>query len=569
MLPLPIADAAAAVRICGRRVVLRRPLARHVAAAASARRHPNENARPPDVAAIDRAFVNALVRASLCREHQPARAYSTLPAPPPPPPQPSTTSPPPPPLPTSDTETLPPPPPPPPAHKPRLWRSIFQAKPRPRALPWRFVGSLAELEALRRFRKALEHEAALAVVYEAYAALPGARLPLLTGRELDKLLTRFMTVPIRDQTTMLQYLSIIDDMNTCALRVTVNEWNQAISFITKASKYTSAAEVRAAFELFSQAEKDHGFRPNITTFNILLYGAMKSGSVQVVDQLLVELRRRELAFDRFTYTTLITHCGITGDSQGASDVYKNMVAAGEIIDTAVLNALMTALLRCEKLAAAEQLYTYMKTAGSKDPRPPLLDEDWQIRRSEAQQYKDYSSLRRAPNKVVPRLGPDAATFGLLTLSHSLQGNWDGVQAVLADMAQFGVPVGRSTYAALLRGFAWHGPGAAAWSRPRLEGLLRDVMDARIEWNRQMCIAVVKAVAKCYDEVGVLEKVWAEIGEQMEAQGGTMHETARQTYEDARNAYYGEEAPVEHEEGHQEEPADESWETQLRKVFLDG
>jgi hypothetical protein len=410
-------------------------------------------------------------------------------------------------------------------------------------MPMLFPSSHSELLNIQAFRQAIRQAHASPnsitneMLFELYRKLPGYRVPYLDMKTMERFVGRLMTVPLRNQVSMLRYLTLIEDMKSAGVPIMRNEWNQAAAFVARSFKYTTAAELRAALELWQESERDYGVRADITTFNILLDGASKSKSGSLATTILKEIRARNLEYDRYTYTTLMMYHAGFGDATKIRHTYQDLVDAGEVVDTVVLNALMTALLMANEERSAANIYAYMKrVAVVTTKRPSYMMAQWRRKRYIAQRLKR-RGLQWGKNYVEElnvQLGPDIASFHLWIHLYCRAGDWERVQFHIRDMEMFGCPINRDVYLSMLKGFAWHGTSLdTPWNRERLRLVLDKVLDERNrlvgEWDRIMAVWVVRAVEKVYHDEQVLAGVWDEIAAQWARQGDVISDFALGVY----------------------------------------
>lgn len=591
MLPLHIADATAAIRASGRRISTRCSSCLHSlhscapATASNPNHHLPQQQPPPQPPLwsptrrstmandlqwplINRIFVGALMRASLCRVH--SAFYSTVaqparpPHPPPPPSQraserllvryevraylksleemfwygrkvpdeykPALRS-----IPEIGRggSVLPPPP----ERAVRDWHSrpIFDSEAYIRSLmPMAFPEDWDAVQNLRTFRKVARqaHKSPSSVsdetLFELYRKLPGNRAPFLDRKTFEILIGRLMSVPQRNQVSLLRYLTLIEDMKAAGIPITRPEWNQAVAFVIRSFKYTTSTELHAALELWKQSERACGLLADITTFNILLYGASETKSVPLASTIMKEIRERKLRYDRFTYTTLMMYHANLNDGVMVQKTYQELVDAGEVVDTTVLNAFMTALLKVGEERSAANIYAYMRSMATMPDQQPPRKLSWKQTRLIARKLKDRGLVQWGQlyvNDLCVQLGPDFRTFHLWIHVYCRSGDWERVQYYLHDMESFGHPVARDVYLSLLKGFTWHGKpfSEAAWNPEKLRFVLEKVLGraggAVGRWDRVMAVWVVRAVEKVFQSEELLARVWEEIVTQWTAEGG--------------------------------------------------
>ncbi|KAG0136599.1 hypothetical protein HOY82DRAFT_49120 [Tuber indicum] len=354
-----------------------------------------------------------------------------------------------------------------------------------RILPARYLDDPREQKCLEEFLEYLiDPETPHTVLYELYNKLPPPRPILLNQEELDMLVARFMSVPERNMEATTRYLAILDQMKACDLPISRNEWNAAISFISRSFNDVTTTETQSAIALWDESEKyQGGIRANTTTFNVLLDVASRSPTPLLTDMILKEMQNRELKPDRFTYTTLITYHGICGDGEKVRETYRELVDSGEVVDTVVLNAVMTAMIRAKEHGSAEYIYQRMRQTlfdSGTTEKPPGQDDILGQRRW-ARNLKQVAMNRRVVEDYMKTfnvsLAPDIITFNMLIHLQCQVGNYDRAMELVKEMEECKVGYDGTISVALLKGFFWHGGTSYSnWSVPRLEELLRLIFD---------------------------------------------------------------------------------------------
>jgi len=387
-----------------------------------------------------------------------------------------------------------------------------------RVLPARYLDDPQEQKCLEEFLEYLiDPETPHSTLYELYSKLPPPRPILLNQEELDMLVARFMSVPERNMEATTRYLAILDQMKACDLPISRNEWNAAISFVSRSFNDVTATETQSAIALWDQSEKyQGGIRANTTTFNVLLDAASRSPTPLLTDMFLKEMRDRDLKPDRFTYTTLITYHGICGDGDRVREVYRELVDSGEVVDTVVLNAVMTAMIRAKEHGSAEYIYERMKQtlfdSGTTEKPPP--PDDFRGQRRWARNLAQVAVNRRVVEDYMKTfnvsLAPDIITFNMLILLQCRVGNYDRAMELIEEMRECKVDYDETISLSLLKGFFWHGGTSYSdWSVPRLEKLLRLIFDRekghKLGLNLSMWI--LKTVARVYNSRTRVFMIW--------------------------------------------------------------
>lgn len=206
-------------------------------------------------------------------------------------------------------------------------------------------------------------------IYDLYLKLPEPRITYLHFKIRRKLL-KVMGREEKDRKSMLRYFAIVADVQQAGLRLRMAEWNAATSFAARWVGHSKDKEAKAALQIWKQMETDAGLKGNAVTFNILFDVASKAGNFVLADMLYQEMEKRNLPWNRYHHVSLIHFFGLKKDSDGIRAAYKEMVEAGELIDTVVLNCVIAGFLRCGEEDSAERVYERMKKAHESAPMMP-------------------------------------------------------------------------------------------------------------------------------------------------------------------------------------------------------
>ena len=375
--------------------------------------------------------------------------------------------------------------------------------------------TLVGMQALVRFKKELNSATdihSLDTLFTAYRALPTPRMHYLKTDEINLLLARFMSAPVRTDILMMCYLSILDDVRFSKLPISRKEWIAAISYVgQRFNLKIGIPEIESALKMWDELEKQVGAELGPTLFNILLDMAAKGGKAGLINRILAEMRRRGIHQDRYTRTTLIHWFGTLKDVATVRHIFTELVEHGEVVDTVVYNALISALMRSGEFNAAELVFQKMMMLGQEylsahrgqgtrgaDPifspispsRDPVASHQLGrrlISLAEAHRKEFGSELRPYPASRAAAIysGPNVVTFNIFLHSYCRNGHFDDSTRLLELMKQFNVSVEPSIFISLFRGFTLHGEGRgrfSKWTRERLEeyyaAFLRDVNTRR-------------------------------------------------------------------------------------------
>jgi len=373
--------------------------------------------------------------------------------------------------------------------------------------------------ALRDFSKDPEE------IYQLYRALPEPRAPYLESKTRHKMLRHLSVVERKDEHSMLRYLSVVNDMKRAAIPLNSAEWNSAISFVARYVSKSTEVEVEAALHMWREMEHVAGVRGDGVTFNILFDVACKAGKFILAEMIYKEMEARRLEYTRYDHVSLIFHYGLQKNGDGARAAYKALVEEGEIVDTVVLNAMISALIRAREANAAENVYERMKKTHIESLG----------RRFQSRSFKD----RRHINRILMRwaliakkhpekrehfqnqsiIAPDIHTFRILVNYFAIEtGELDKTAKFLDEMKWFKVPLHGALFNALLKGFALHGGiRYTHWTEKRLESVWRSFLEALDDGveglyiSRWMATWALRAFAKCSGKSRALA-AWEEIRE---------------------------------------------------------
>lgn len=341
-----------------------------------------------------------------------------------------------------------------------------------------------QLLAAVRLRLRQPARISLDTVFRLYQKLPEPRMLYVSGPLRLQLLRALGTPERRDSKSMLRYFAAISDVKNCGISLRLQEWNYALAYASRYVRRTTEVEAEAALKMWSEMEREAGMKGNEITFNILFDVASKSGNFALAEMIYKEMEVRQMPFNRYHHVSLIHYFGLKVDGDGIRAAYKEMVEAGEIIDSVVLNCVISGLLRAGEEAAAEEVYERMKTSGS--PNTPQLPERDYVTNKVITKVlmmfgklgRQHPSMRSTFQSIAP-LTPDIQTYRILVNHFALKmGDLTRVARYLDEMKWFEVPLHGSIFLALFQGFSTHGgfPGAT-WSEQRLRGVFAALLDS--------------------------------------------------------------------------------------------
>jgi pentatricopeptide repeat protein len=356
--------------------------------------------------------------------------------------------------------------------------------------------------ALRDFSKDPEE------IYQLYRSLPEPRAPYLESKTRHKMLRHLSAVERKDEHSMLRYLSVVDDMKESAIPLNSAEWTSVISFAARYVAKSTEVEVEAALNIWREMERIAGVRGHNATFNVLFDVACKAGKFILAEMIYKEMEARGLEFDRYHHVSLIFYYGLQKNGDGARAAYRALVEAGEIVDTVVLNAMISALIRAHEANAATSIYERMKKMHFEGAR--LQPKNFKQRRAITRVLKKWAIIakrhteKRQKFQSQSNIGPDIHTFRILVNYFAIEsGELDQTAKFLNEMKWFQLPMHGALFNALLKGFALHGGiRYSLWTEVRLESVWRsllEALDGNVEGlyvSKWMATWALRAFAKC-------------------------------------------------------------------------
>jgi pentatricopeptide repeat protein len=347
-------------------------------------------------------------------------------------------------------------------------------------------------------------------IYQLYRALPEPRAPYLESRIRHKMLHHLSVVERKDEHSMLRYLSVVDDMKGSAIPLSSSEWTSAVSFVARYVSRSTEVEVEAALHMWREMEHIAGVRGSDATFNVLFDVACKAGKFTLAEMIYKEMEARGFEFTRYHHVSMIFYYGLQKNGDGARAAYKALVEAGEIVDTVVLNAMVSALIRAHEPTAAENVYERMKKAHLERPGSKLQPRDFRERRRITQVLKRWAIIakrhadKRQDLQSRSIIAPDIHTFRILVNYFAIEaGELNKTTKLLEEMKWFHLPLHGALFNALLKGFALHGGVRYThWTEKRLESVWRSLLQALDDGveglyiSKWMATWALRAFAKC-------------------------------------------------------------------------
>lgn len=362
-------------------------------------------------------------------------------------------------------------------------------------------------------------------VYNLYCKIPRPGVAYLCERATRMLLHRLSVIEEETEVAMLRYLSVLDDMKIANRPLLRSEWTSAMVLTGRCVRETSAAEIESLLHLWRKMEQEAKVEPSSVTFNVLFDVAAKAGKFALAEVLFKEMKNRNLRLNREFRTGYILYQGLRGNGEGVKMAYKELVNAGEIVDTTVMNCVITSLIAVGEISAAELVFQRMKALYSSRKKARLFPKHWRhakdlsfLLNMAAEKYREDASTREKVQDSVP-VAPNAHTYRILARYHAYHsGNLDRMTELIGEMLQFHLSINRSMYFLLFKGFQIHGGlRYSAWTKARLEGLWASYKETllldpyRLSMQTYFAIAVMLAFQKTIGD-NRMKEVWEELND---------------------------------------------------------
>ncbi|KAK7555835.1 hypothetical protein IWX49DRAFT_571383 [Phyllosticta citricarpa] len=368
------------------------------------------------------------------------------------------------------------------------------------------------------------------IAFDLYKSLPYPRVSYLDYKTIRKFLNCLSWVKRKNETNVMRYLSVIDDMKACGIPIALADWNTAIHSAGRCFRQVDESEVESALYIWREMEGDAGVRGNRVTFSILFDIATKAGKHRLAEMVLKEMDTRNLKLDRHFHTSLIYYQGQRGDGDAVRKAYVNLVDSGAIVDTAVLNSVISALIDAGEVPAAEQVFAGMKDLHHRGEakKPPG---HWVHRREIGKlltrvSLEVYDPEQRALFQKAAPVGPDHATFKTLIRYHTkTSGNIDSVAQLLLEMGnEHGIPPEGDLFYTLFHGFHHHGGiPYSSWTVVRLEEIWAAYRNAIYSGAPEVTVdkAIAKAIIQAFNKVVGGDRTW-EVWEELKSMWKSPH-----------------------------------------------
>jgi pentatricopeptide repeat protein len=395
--------------------------------------------------------------------------------------------------------------------------------------PWP-LRNLADAVHIRKLKKLLEDdEATHDKVFGTYKRLPSPGVVYLDIDTVRALLRHLSIVERPSPLAMQRFLSILDDMKNAHIHISRAEWTSAIYLTGRAMGTVSGDDLQAALNMWRDMERRAGVKGGFVTLNVLFDLAVKAEKFQLAETFFQLVKERKLQLHRHFRISMIYYYGMLQNGNAVRRAYQDLVNAGDIVDTVVLNSVIAALIRAGEPSAAEHIFERMKrlhaTRSVPAPGHQFFNRTWRDRRSvglhlthEGRKFKktgDAEALKQLQDYAP--VAPNSRTYALLIRHEAATaGNIDRVYDLMQEMRYNSVPLEGTIFIAIFHGFKhFGGVRYSSWTRDKLEKIWTQYLKALHDglertWISTMAVvAALNAFAKCTDPDRTFQ-AWEEI-----------------------------------------------------------
>ncbi|KAM0715685.1 hypothetical protein Q7P37_009184 [Cladosporium fusiforme] len=336
-------------------------------------------------------------------------------------------------------------------------------------------------------------------IWKAYQKLQAPRLRYMEDKLIRKMFGQLTwTEYTTDEVARHRYFSLLEECAGEKIPLTETEWTAAIHFAGHAVKNRTNQQVKDAIELWLQMEES-GIQAKNVTFNTLFYVAVKAGRFALADTIYGELQSRGMELDRYFRTSMIYYAGLRGEGDAVRKAFNDMVNAGEVIDTAVMNCVILSFIRAGEAAAADHVFRKMNALheekfASKGPDDwrgqrklaQLLNKTGKQLREERKQHQESffgttfsGDDRREQIQRASPVAPNARTYRVLLRYYTrVSGELDRTMELLTECKERGFHLHGSVYLNIFTAFIIHGGYAhSAWKPSVLESFWDEFLEA--------------------------------------------------------------------------------------------
>jgi pentatricopeptide repeat protein len=368
-------------------------------------------------------------------------------------------------------------------------------------------------------------------LFDTYRKLQSPGVVYLDTNTIRALLHHLAIVERPTPAAAQRFLSILDDMKMAHIHIIRSEWTSAIHLTGRAMGTVSEDDLQSSLRLWQDMEHRAGLKGGYVTFNVLFNIAVKAGKYTLAETFMKEMQARNLPMHRHHRVALLYYYGVLQNGNAVRKAYLDLVSAGDIVDTVVMNAVIASLMRAGEPSAAEHVFERMKRLhAERTPTAPghmFFNRNWRDRRVLGMRFRDESRRLKSEGndeelkqlQGFAPISPDSRTYGILIRHHAaVAGNIDRVSELLEEMKWNTVQLDGTIFIVIFHGFnSFGGVRYTSWTASRLERIWHQYLkalnkDLERTWLSSLAvIAALRAFGRCATPERIL-KAWEEIRE---------------------------------------------------------
>ncbi|KAI4640130.1 uncharacterized protein J4E78_010715 [Alternaria triticimaculans] len=367
-------------------------------------------------------------------------------------------------------------------------------------------------------------------VFDTYKKLQSPGVVYLTTMTIRALLHHLAIVERPTPIAAQRFLSVLDDMKTAHIHIVRSEWTSAIHLTGRAMGTVSDDDLQNTLRIWQDMEHRAGLKGGYVTFNVLFNIAVKAGKYTLAETFMKEMQARKLPMHRHYRVALLYYYGVLQNGDAVRKAYLDLVSAGDIVDTVVMNAVIASLMRAGEPSAAEHVFERMKRLHAQRSATArghvFFNRTWRDRRVLGMKFRDEARRLKKEGgdeelkqlQDLAPIGPDSRTYGILIRHHAaVAGNIDRVNDLLQEMKYNSVSLDGTIFIVIFHGFnSFGGVRYSSWTLSRLEKIWTQYLKALNSNNMERTwlsslavIAALRAFGRCATPERILT-AWNEI-----------------------------------------------------------
>ncbi|KAK9456432.1 hypothetical protein V1511DRAFT_457866 [Dipodascopsis uninucleata] len=361
-------------------------------------------------------------------------------------------------------------------------------------------------------------EESLGNVFNVYLKLPHPRPLHMSRFHLEMMVKSYLAAEKSIFGLQFQYLTLIDEILECDMPISSAEFAAYLSYVSTA-RSTNRAEDRLyiTLKLFRDLE-DSGLKAtDASVFNVLLIAAIRCHKLDVVSQILSEMKARGIDPDRFTFVNLIYFHGKLHNRDMVRQMVESAMKSNQVIDNVIIESIISAFVRCRDIHSAEQLLDFVEKQG--------IEHGWDLKRLKlmerrilASNFKQITENMQNDQsaevkEVAVTVGPLETSYDPLLSYYAAKGDFDELVNLIDRLDRNNLSR-RRAYNLLFKAFCIHGNRTNMnWTSERLETVYSTFVEYCETENildRALSVWIVRAFAIVTLDLKRVVEVWDQL-----------------------------------------------------------